>query len=314
MIMKPNLISYLIVGATVILLSQESAFGQAVSNSGTIAIDEFNLRYKIEGEGKTTLVIGDTNYSPRTYSKKLRKHLKLVFLDHRGMAPSPGKLDTTSYSLAKILQDMEAARQQLNLGKIIVIGHSGHSYMALEYAKKYPENVSHVVMIGIAPNLGPENAQLVERAWEESVDPVRKKIMQENLQRLPDDKIAQLSGDQVFIQRYIRNGPHIWYDPHFDSTPLWEGVEINMDMFNYVWGRVFRDIDITKNLDKLSAPVFLALGRYDNIVAPSYTWDPFRPKFHDLTVRIFEKSGHTPQLEESESFDKELLGWLDEKD
>jgi proline iminopeptidase len=135
MIMKLNLIFYLIVGATVILLSQESGFGQAASNSGTIAVDEFNLRYKIEGEGKPTLVIGSSIYDPNTYSKTLRKHLKLVFLDHRGFAPSPGKLDTASFSLEKILQDMEAARQQLNLGKIIVIGHSGHSYMALEYAK-----------------------------------------------------------------------------------------------------------------------------------------------------------------------------------
>jgi proline iminopeptidase len=311
--MKLNPISCFNVGATVTLFSQESGSGQTASNSGTIAVDEFNLRYKIEGEGEPALVIGDTKYSPQTYSKTLRKHLKLVFLAHRVFVPTPGKLDTTSFCLEKILKDMEAARQQLNLGKIIVIGHSGNSYLALEYAKQYPENVSHVVMIGIAPNLGPENAQLVERTWEESVDPVRKKVMQENLQKLPDDKIAQLSGDQVFIQSYIRNGPHIWYDPHFDSTPLWEGVEINMDIFNYVWGKVFRDIDITKNLDKISAPVFLALGRYDNIVAPSYTWDPIRHKFQDLTVRIFEKSGHTPQLEQPDIFDEELLKWLKEK-
>jgi proline iminopeptidase len=311
--MNLNFISCLIFGATFMLLFQESGFGQAATNSGTIAVDEFNLRYKIEGEGKPGLVIGDTKYCPQTYSNLLRKHLKFVFLDHRVFAPSPGKLDTTSYSLEKILHDVETARRQLNLGKIIVIGHSGNAYLALEYAKKYAEHVSHVVMIGIAPKLGPEYAPLIERTWEESVDPVRKKIMQENLQKLPDEKIANLKGDQAFIQWYIRNGPHIWYDPHFDSTPLWEGVEINMDIFNYIWGSVFRDIDITQNLDKLSAPVFLALGRYDNIVAPAYTWDPFRPKFQDLTIRIFEKSGHTPQLEQPDLFDEELLKWLKEK-
>jgi proline iminopeptidase len=60
-------------------------------------------------------------------------------------------------------------------------------------------------------------------------------------------------------------------------------------------------------------PVFLALGRYDNIVAPHFTWDPVRPKFHDLTVRIFEKSGHTPQLEQPDIFDEELLKWINEK-
>ena len=95
-----------------------------------------------------------------------------------------------------------------------------HNIRRIQYAKKYPENVSHVVMIGIAPNLGPENAQLIERAWEESVDPVRKKIMLDNLQKLPDDNIAKLSGDQAFIQSYIRNGPRIWYNPHFDFPVL----------------------------------------------------------------------------------------------
>jgi proline iminopeptidase len=30
----------------------------------------------------------------------------------------------------------------------------------------------------------------------------------------------------------------------------------------------------------------------------------------DLTIRVFEKSGHTPQYEEPELFDQELLQWL----
>ncbi len=38
---------------------------------------------------------------------------------------------------------------------MIVLGHSGNSYIALEYAKKYSRYVSHVVMVGIAPNLSP---------------------------------------------------------------------------------------------------------------------------------------------------------------
>ena len=69
----------------------------------------------------------------------------------------------------------------------------------------------------------------------------------------------------------------------------------------------------TTQLDQLQAPVFLALGRYDHIIAPPFSWDTIRPKFHDLTVRIFEKSGHTPQLEEPDAFDAELLEWLNEK-
>ncbi len=45
-------------------------------------------------------------------------------------------------------------------------------------------------------------------------------------------------------------------------------------------------------------------------MAPYAAWDPYRESFKDLTVRVFEKSGHTPQWEESDLFDAELLGWL----
>ena len=56
--------------------------------------------------------------------------------------------------------------------------------------------------------------------------------------------------------------------------------------------------------------MFLALGRFDYLVAPPHTWDRVRPAFRDLTVRIFERSGHTPQYEEAAHFDAELIGWM----
>jgi proline iminopeptidase len=287
---------------------------QAVADTGTIATGAFNLRYRIEGAGTPTIVIGFPSYYAQVFSKNLRSHIRLVFVDHRGNSPSPGPVDTTEFALETLIDDIELVRQTLGLGRIAVIGHSGHSYMALEYAKKYPQNVSHVVMIGISPDLSAASAEAVERYWRDSVDPERKAALEENLERLPDEQLAQMPPDQAFIQAYIRNGPRIWYDPRFDSSPLWEGVEINMDMFNYVWGRVFRDIDITEGLEALDRPVFLALGRYDFIVAPPSSWDPVRPKFQDLTVRVFERSGHTPQYEQADLFDEELLRWLRQHD
>ncbi|MEL6675068.1 MAG: alpha/beta hydrolase [Bacteroidota bacterium] len=283
---------------------------QANKVEGIIQADQFRLRYSVEGEGQPALVIGSATYYARAFSQNLRKHLKLVFLDHRGFAAFDGKVDTTDFTLEKIVTDMERARQQLQLGKIVVIGHSGHSYMALEYAKTYPEQVTHVVMIGIAPNLSLEGEKLIEQTWHESVDPERKKVMEDNLRRLTDAELAELSPGEAFNQAYVRSGPRAWYDPHFDASYLWEGVELNMDMFNYMWGGVFRRIDITQGLADFHKPVFLALGRYDYLVPPAYTWEPLRPHFKDLSMRIFEKSGHTPQLEQPELFDQELLQWL----
>jgi len=77
-------------------------------------------------------------------------------------------------------------------------------------------------------------------------------------------------------------------------------MTVNTGMFDYVWGVVFRDIDITRGLEKLDRPVFLALGRHDYLVPPPSAWEPLGTAFRDLTIRVFEKSGHTPQLEEQE--------------
>jgi proline iminopeptidase len=104
--------------------------------------------------------------------------------------------------------------------------------------------------------------------------------------------------------------PRVWYDPRFDCTSLWEDVTINMDMFGYVWGKLFAEIDVTHGLEQFDRPVFLALGRYDFIVAPPASWDDVKSKFKNLTIRIFERSGHTPQFEEPELFDPELLSWM----
>ncbi len=281
-----------------------------MSDTGSIATGKFNLRYRIEGTGTPTIVIGFPTYSARAFSQNLRSHLRLVFMDHRGSALSPGRVDNTEFALEKLVDDIELARRTLRLGRIAVIGHSGHSFMALEYAKKYPANVSHVIMIGISPDLSAVNAEAAEQNWQQLASSERKAIMEENLRRVPDEQLSKLPPGKRFWRSYVRNGPRIWYDPRFDASQLFEGVGINMDMFDYVWGEVFRDIDITQGLDTFDRPVFLALGRYDFLVASPSTWDPIRPEFRDLTVRVFEQSGHTPQYEEPALFDAELLRWM----
>ena len=285
---------------------------QPVPDTGYIDAGPFRLGYRIEGEGTPTLVIGSSIYYPRVFSENLRTHLRMVFLDHRGFSPSPGPVETSAFELDTLIADMERARQALGLGRIAVVGHSGHSYMALEYAKAYPEHVSHVVMIGIAPDLSAASAQATEQKWLEFASSERKAVLEENTRRVPDEQLAALPPGERSIQGYVRNGPRIWYDSRFDSSPLWEEVEMNTAMFNYMWGQVFRDIDITEGLDDFDRPVFLALGRYDFMVAPSASWDPLLPLFHDITVRVFEESGHTPPYEEPTRFDEELLRWMQE--
>ncbi|TAL62670.1 MAG: alpha/beta hydrolase [Bacteroidetes bacterium] len=280
-------------------------------DTGSIAAGKFRLHYRIEGSGIPTLVIGNSIYSSRIFSPTLRTQLRMVFLDHRGFVlPPVGRIDTTAFALDTLIEDMERARKFLKLGRIAVIGHSGHAYMALEYAKKYPQNVSYLIMIGISPDMSRANSIATEQKWRDSASSERKAVLKENLQRFPDSLLSRLSSSERFIRNNVRIGPMCWYNPHFDSSPLWEDLYVNSDMISYVWEKVFPRLDITKGLDKFDLPVFLALGRFDFLAPPTTAWDPLQTKFMDLTIRVFEHSGHTPPYEEAALFDKELLSWI----
>lgn len=280
-----------------------------LAETGFLEVGKLKLPYCIEGTGVPAIVVGSSLYYPRIFSQNLRKHLKLVFMDHRGFVPSPEPLDPSEFELDIILDDIEQLRQKLGFKQIIIIGHSGHAFMALEYAKKYPEQVSHVVMISNGPDCSEASQKAADQYFEDSVCPERKQVLEENLKVLPQE--IQADPDQRFIKFCLRLGARSWYDFRFDAAPLWKGVEVNMQVIDYLWGVAFRDIDITQGLDTFKKPIFLGLGLYDFLVAPFFSWNPIRSKFHDLTLRLFERSSHTPSYEEPDLFDQELLNWLD---
>lgn len=277
-------------------------------DSGIIERDGYGLRYSIEGKGIPTFVIGSAEYYPRTFSDNLRKHLHFAFVDHRGFGIPPKTESNSLIELDVILDDMEYVRNKLNLRDMIVMGHSGHIYMALEYAKKYPKHVSHVVLICHGPDYSLKSQEHAEQYWQRTASPERKAAFEKNLLDLPS-KQRNLTPSQQFIKQYVSYGPRIWYDYKFDSSPLWENVEVNMAIFGHVWGTIFQDIDITKGLDNFHKPVFLALGKYDFLVGQS-AWDGVIDKFNDIKMHVFEKSGHTPQFEMADVFDQMLMSWL----
>lgn len=278
------------------------------NHRGVITSQGFDLGYQIEGTGPNALVIGSSIYYPRIFSDNLRKHFRLIFIDMRAFAPASET--PLNFDLDLILDDVECMRQKLNLGQIIIIGHSGNAFLALEYAKKYPECVPHVVMIGTGPSFSEESKKAADQYWDEKASQSQKAALAKSLEIHPDSELARTPLNQHFIWNYTRHGPRIWYNFNFDSSSLWKDVNVNMAIFDYIWGTLFRDIDITKGLEKLDKPVFLALGRYDFIVAPPDSWDPLRSKFKNLSIRIFEHSGHSPFYEEGELFDTILLDWI----
>jgi len=263
------------------------------------------LKYRIEGHGIPAIVIGSHIYYPRTFSQNLRDHFQMIFIDHRAFGTTQ---DTTAlpFQLDDILDDIEALKNQLDLDKVVIIGHSIQALIALEYAKKYPDSMLGLILIASSPNAGNRVHEAADRYFQESVCPERKTALARNLRTLADDIAAD--PDAAFVTRMLKFGPMIWYDWTYDASALWKDVQLNPQGAAIVWGSMFADYDPKPGIERIQCPLLLALGRYD-YWNPPHLWEVYRPYIHALTVRVFEQSGHTPQLEESEAFDCEVIAW-----
>lgn len=278
-------------------------------SSGSVSVDGFELSYSIEGKGIPCMVIGSHIFWPRTFSKELRSHLRLVFADTRFFSPINQQVELSTFNMDTVLNDIEHIRKILNFEKMAVLGHSALGIAALEYGKKYPGHTSHVIMIGTPPTWNEEYQKLVNEFWESDASDERKAINKRNMEELTEEKLNKMTPFRQWALQYISSSPIYWYDPNYDCSWLWEGLDGNMDILNHFFGVLLNKYDSLQNLDQLEAPVFLALGRYDYAV-PYNSWDDVKDKFKSFSYNVFEKSGHYPMLEEPELFDKKLIDWI----
>src|SRR3954469_5978142 len=108
----------------------------------------------------------------------LAARLQLVYFDHRGQGRSATS-DPGTYTLDENVEDMEALRRHLGLGPIVSIGTSYGGMVAMAHAARYPDAVSHLVLIVTAAHGGfipraqeivrergtDEQRQVCEKVW-----------------------------------------------------------------------------------------------------------------------------------------------------
>ena len=281
----------------------------AQDNVDIVEVEGAHLRYRIEGDGQPCLVVGSSIYYPRVFSQDLREHLQLIFVDLRHFAASDPSFTPDRISVGTYADDIERVRQTLRLGDVVVMGHSIHGTIALEYARRYPEHVRGVVVIGAPPRRSDDEPAPSDRLWEADASEERKEILARQLAELTPEVRATLSPADLFVRSYVANGPRYWYDPAYDCSWLWDGVVPNMPVIERLFGELFKTYDLPQGPAQITLPVLIAHGRYD-YSAPYTLWEEHRHTLPRHTYALFERSSHTPPLEEPERFDQTLLAWV----
>jgi proline iminopeptidase len=279
-------------------------------NVGVVEAEGAHLRYRIEGHGLPCLVVGSSICYPRVFSQDLCKHLQLVFVDMRHFAASDPTFSTDQVSIETYSDDVERVRKSLGLGDVVVIGHSIHGNIALEYARRYPEHVRGVVAICAFPRRSDEVTSARDLFWEAEASDERKDILAHQRAELTAEVRARLSPADMFVRSYVADGPRFWYDPTYDCSWMWEGVVPEMPLVDRLYGELFKTYDLAQGPGEITVPVLIAQGRYDYAI-PYTFWEEDRHKLPRHTYALFERSAHSPPLEEPEQFDQTLLAWVD---
>ena len=267
-----------------------------------VSVRGAELHYSTRGEGPACLVLSAIGSRPyeRMTLPVLSERLRLVFVELRSSGRSTGAPADLGFDV--LAADLEAVRADLGVDRVAVLGHSILGMLAIEYGRRCPASVSHVIVAGTPPIGDMTRVSQAARAFfEQEASADRKRTLRDNLQRLP---AGATPGQAMLAQSPMR-----FFDAGFDATPLFADADRRPGLLMHILGTLAPAWDVTIESRPLRVPLLIAHGRHDYTV-PHTLWQGVVERLPGATFRLFERSGHQPFFEEPHVFATALAEWM----
>ena len=266
-----------------------------------VSVNGAELFYSTRGTGTPCIVpciLGTTPYERMTLAPLLDQ-FQFIYADVRGGGKSTGNPSDLTFDV--LADDLEAVRRAVGAERVAVLGYSILGVLAIEYSRRCPGQVSHVMAAGTPPT--GDMQQMVKAGtafFEADGSEERKAILKENYAKLPPGTPPEAA---VFAQTPMR-----FFDPRFNASPLFAEAEFNPQLFERVLG-LTSSWDVRAGGEQLRVPILLAHGRYDYVV-PYTMWTGITETLPDATLHLFDRSGHQTFFEEPERFAEVARAWM----
>lgn len=285
---KPSFIfvCILMIGSVSAQTSKAKAAGSSPVHNNIYALQEgfvdtngVLIYYQIVGHGAPLMIVhggpGASHDYFLPYLMTLARTNKLIFIDERGSGRSERLEDVTKYTVENMVEDVEAVRQALNLGKISLMGHSYGGVLAQAYALKYQKNLSHLIL---GSTFASTSAMNVVLANEKQQMPAEKRERLEALEQAGlfgkgkawekgrySTEYAELAwGDGYFPFLYQKHP-----DPNYD--PVSGNTTNSWDLYREMWGSHgefvidgnLKSVEYTDRLSTIHVPTLVICGDHD---------------------------------------------------
>ena len=213
----------------------------------------------------------------------------------------------SSMTWENLTADADALRQELGFERWAVLGHSFGGHVALEYALRYPDKLSHLILLDSggdsrwsrenAPRLvaergyGAKKAELARRWFNGEFEP---REMVPIFWRI-GDAYSHSSGLRALVQlgRDVAEGA---WRSRMRAEPL-----------IFAGRQLLKGWTVMDRLDAITVPTLVMAGRDDFIFPPEHQAE-LAAGIPGSRLRIIERAGHNPHSERTE----EVMGAIEE--
>jgi proline iminopeptidase len=253
------------------------------------------------------------------YLLALARHNRLIFIDERGSGRSEKLEDPAGYTVENMVEDVEAVRQALSLGKISLLGHSYGGALAQAYALKYQKNLTHLILASTWSSTVALN-QVFVRMKEKMPSELHERInrmeaeglfghglnFQKN--RYTNDYMTAAWGEGYFPYIY-QNRP----DPNYDPIA---GGNISWDLYREMWGSHgeyvvdgnLKSVEYTERLADIKVPTLILVGDHDEC-DPSLS-EAMHAQIAGSKMVVLPKSGHMTFVDQTKMFVEAVDGFV----
>jgi proline iminopeptidase len=272
-----------------------------------VHVNGFDLYYRETGANAAlapiVLVHGGPGMSSKTFKDGfdfLSGDRRVIYYDQRGSGNSQIKPDPANYTIAQLVEELEALRREvIKADKIILVGHSAGGALAQRYALTYPEHVSKMILVGsVLANNGMGMGGPVMDAFLAGIN-----ILSGNLPPTsPEEADAkfQALGYAASIQRlYDSNQKDLVLDTGYVSFVT------NREVTRSTLGG-----DFDPALRKLTVDTLLIYGAADFSSTGKDVTTHLSQALPNAILVGFDRSGHWPFLEEPAKFQQVLKDFL----
>jgi proline iminopeptidase len=287
-------------------------------NQGMINVLGYNLFYEIfepkNGTPKgTVLTLAGGPGCPHQYilpmSDLTNYGYRVIFYDQLGIGRSEMPQNKYMFSIEYNVEEVEALRVAMNLGKINLWGSSYGGALAIAYALKYQRNLKCLITAGGLASV-PLTVEGMMK-WKSEL-PLEVLSVLDKYESVGDyENPEYINAMMVFYHRYVCRLPEWPEEFVYTNDNISKPVYHLMNGPNeYTIIGNLKYWDVTDKLPTIKVPTLVTGGRYDE-VSPKVA-ESIHRGIKGSKRLTFENSAHTPFWDEREKYLEAVAKFLDQ--